>query len=139
MKLFTTPVSGQTAPQPSLPVEVQSGRDTPFHVADETEHQLLMELLKAVRMNDNYPEHLAQSGTAGVVETTYGFPLKQLSGFYNDGTDTLFLNFDDHSTLEDNVLTIKAGEKLTDFPRSLIKFSVRAATGSQAYRIFGVR
>lgn len=141
MNLFKDTVNQPVPPSEHLPVEVSSKRETPFHTTDETQQQLLSELLKELRTVDSFASSNAISQVASTTEQSFGFPIARLNTFINDGTDSIYLAFDDATTenIFSGVIEVKPGQPITNFPRSVNRLVVRAKTGVQAFRAWGVR
>lgn len=86
-----------------------------------------------------YLNHASVSGTATTVESTVPFSVAQLNVFANDGTDTIFLNFDSGTTTV-NQIPVSAGETISDLPRTIAtQLVVRSQSGSQPFRAWGVK
>lgn len=108
-------------------------------VKDEAVWMLLENMIKLLKTKNTYNDHAYLANVAQVSESRFGFPLGRLSAFINDGTDSIFVTFDDGNSFSSDAIEVKQNEKITDFPRHCETLVVRAKSGTQPFRVYGVR
>lgn len=75
-------------------------------------------------------------GSATTTDQTYAFDAFDVNRFVNDGTDAIYVNFG-ISTAGAGTITVKASETFSA-PLRCVRFTVRAKTGTQAFRAVGL-
>lgn len=83
--------------------------------------------------------HDSVEDTATTTEGSARFDVANVVFMANDGTADIYLNFDMTTNVSKGKLTLKPGERFFDFPRSCKTLYYRAASGTQAFRVWGVK
>lgn len=82
--------------------------------------------------------HVTLETNATTTEANAAFNVDYVVMLANDGTDSIFFNFDANTTSQGKI-TLKPGEVLTDFPRKFSTIYYRANSGTQPFRAWGVK
>lgn len=84
------------------------------------------------------PTHASVEATAGTVEQSADFNVDYIFFVANDGTDDIYLNFDDVTTAATKI-TVKPGDFISEFPRNVTKLYYKSKSGNQPFRVWGVK
>ncbi len=82
--------------------------------------------------------HIAVSANATTTEASSAFSVDYVSAIVNDGTDNITFNFNAATTAA-GAFVLKPGEIYSDVPKTCTTLYYKAASGTQAFRAWGVK
>lgn len=90
---------------------------------------------------DNYGDktHDTVEAVATTTEAFARFEVSSIMFLANDGDADIYLNFNMTSNVNKGKLTLKPGDRFFDLPRSCKTLYYRSASGSQPFRVWGMK